>query len=459
MVICISKYNCYLCNQKVNEYKNQIPKIKKTMKTLKTIIASIILATAFTACANQKAEQADELDQLSAIEFAQTLGLGWNLGNNLDAWGEDGIAVETAWKNKPATQEAFDAVAKAGFKSVRIPVTWIGHFGEAPEYKISEERMNRVAEVIGYAHNAGLKVIVNIHHDGHADGGKADTYTWLKIQEAAKSDSVNAAIKEQITAIWTQIANRFKDEGLWLIYETFNEIHDGNWGNKGVMENPEEQFRVLNEWNQTALDAIRATGGNNEKRYVGIPGYVTQPWLTTETMKLPTDKTEGRLMVAVHSYDPWDYAGSGKYSEWGHTSNVKDENGNLMYQEGEKDYVAMLDNLHNTYIKNGIPVYFGEFACVHRSNERAESFRKYYLEYVVKAMKDRQIVAFFWDNGYEHNRDNPDTDDDVFGLIDHTTGKYIWDGEEICKIMVNAWENNDSTYTLESIYEKAPAKE
>lgn len=425
------------------------------MKNLKVVIATFCVALGIASCADKKV--ATEEAELSAIDFAQTLGLGWNLGNNLDAWDSTGVAIETAWKNQEATQKAFDVVAKTGFKSVRIPITWLGHFGEAPDYKISEERMNRVAEVVGYAHNAGLKVIINIHHDGHADGGKADVYTWLKIQEAAKNDSVNEAIKVQLAALWTQIANRFKDEGDWLIFETMNEIHDGNWGNKAAMENAEDQFRVLNEWNQVALDAIRATGGNNETRYVGIPGYVTQPWLTTQTLVLPTDKVEGKLMVAVHAYDPWDYAGSGKYSEWGHTSTVTDEAGNVMYQNGEQEYVAMLDNLYNTYIKNGIPVYFGEYACVHRSDERAESFRKYYLEYVVKAMKDRQIVPFYWDNGYEHNRFDPNTDDDVFGLINHTTGEYILDGEEVCKIMVNAWENNDSTYTLKSVFDKAPA--
>ena len=69
---------------------------------------------------------------------------------------------------------------------------------------------------------------------------------------------------------------------------------------------------------------------------------------------------------------------------------------------------------------------------------------------------DRQIAAFYWDNGYEHNRDNPYTDDDVFGLINHTTGQYILDGEEICKVMIGAWENNDSTYTLQSVYDRAP---
>lgn len=424
-----------------------------TNKILKTIVAMICVAATIVSCSEKKVESEAEL---SALDFAQTLGIGWNLGNNLDAWSEEGIAVETDWGNGKATQATFDAVKKAGFKSVRIPVTWLGFVGEAPDYTISKERMDRVAEVVGYAHNAGLKVIVNIHHDGHADGGKADTYTWLKVAEAAKDDSLNTAIKAKLSAMWTQIATRFKDDGLWLIFETLNEIHDGNWGNESIMENAEDQYRVLNEWNQTALDAIRAAGGENATRYVGIPGYVTQPGLTVKYLKLPTDKVKDRLMVAVHSYDPWDYAGSGKYAEWGHNSTAKDDNGNVMYQEGEKEYVAMLDNLYTTYVEKGIPVYFGEFACVHRTDERAENFRKYYLEYVCKAMRDRKMVAFYWDNGYEKNRNNPDTDDDVFGLINHATGEYILDGEEISRIMINAWENNDSTYTLDSVYAKSP---
>lgn len=414
------------------------------MRNLKTIIATLVAATAITACSNQK----ESTEELSPIEYAQTLGIGWNLGNNLDAWAENGIAVETDWGNGLATQETFDAVAKAGYKSVRIPVTWIGHFGEAPDYTISKERMERVAEVAGYAKKAGLKAIVNIHHDGHADGGRADKYTWLKVAEAAKDDSLNSAIKQQLAAIWTQIAERFKEEGDWLIFETLNEIHDGNWGNESLMYSPAKQYDILNEWNLVALDAIRATGGNNSTRYVGIPGYVCQPGLTVKHLKLPKDSATDKLMVAVHSYDPWDYAGSGKYAQWGHTGNV------AAYKNGEKEYVAMLDNLYNAYIKKGVPVYFGEFACVHRSDAKAEQFRKYYLEYVCKAMRDRKMVALYWDNGYEKNDKN--TDDDVFGLINHSTGAFILDGKEISEIMINAWENNDPAYTLQSIYNRAP---
>lgn len=396
-------------------------------------------------CVSMMPLTASAQEELSeAVQFAKTMGVGWNLGNNLDCH-VNGVSDEKGWGNPAATQKTFDAVKKAGFKSVRIPVTWLGHVGKAPEYHIEKAWMDRVAEVVGYAKKAGLKVILNIHHDGHADQGKADDYTWLDVAAAAKNEELNQQIKIRLTMMWMQIATRFQNEGDWLIFETLNEIHDGNWGNKEKMQNAEDQYRVLNEWNQTAVDIIRATGGNNETRFIGVPGYVCQPWLTMETMKLPNDPTPNRLMVAVHMYDPWEYAGSGKFSEWGHTADPK-----YADKAGEEEYVKTLDGLYNTYVKNGIPVYLGEYGCVHRNAERAENFRKYYIEYTCKALGDRHIPLLFWDNGYNK------AGDDAFGLINHATGKSIANGLEISKIMVNAWNNPDPNYTLESVYEKAP---
>ncbi len=114
------------------------------------------------------------IDGTSVQTITQSLGLGWNLGNNLDAQ-NNGYSSETAWGNRPATLKTFQAVKAAGFSSVRIPITWMGHIGSAPDYKIEEKYMNRVAEVVGYAKEVGLKAIINIHHDG------ADSKYWLDI--------------------------------------------------------------------------------------------------------------------------------------------------------------------------------------------------------------------------------------------------------------------------------------
>lgn len=408
----------------------------------------LLSLTAMAACSSEDNGSATNSDSNTseAIAYAQSLGMGWNLGNQLDAH-IDGVSVETGWGNPLATQKVMNAVKKAGFSSVRIPVTWMGHIDKAPGYHIDKVWLDRVAEVASYAKIAGLKCIINIHHDGYAaetDPAKKG-YFWLDIAAAARDETKNQQIKQKLAMVWNQIASRFKNEGDWLIFETLNEIHDGKWGSGGNLMDGGAQYRVLNEWNQLCVDVIRATGGENTTRYIGIPGYVCQPGLTIQHLVLPQDATPDRLLVAVHMYDPWDYAGTAKYSEWGHTGkNVVPD------KSGEREYVATLDALYNKFVRKGIPVYLGEYGCVHRSSTRAENFRKYYLEYTVKALSEHKIPVFVWDNGAKK------VGDDGFGLMEHDDGKFIYNGEEIVKLMVNAWNNRDEDYTLQSIYDKAP---
>lgn len=379
-----------------------------------------------------------------AIQFALSMGIGWNLGNQMDAH-YNGCSYETGWGNKEATQQTFNGVAKAGFKTVRIPVTWMGHMGPAPTYTIEKGWMDRVAELVDMAHKAGLKVIVNIHHDGF---GAADTpskgFHWIDLPGAVADPEKNQRIKQQLTMVWLQIGQRFANYGDWLIFETLNEIQDGAWGGGANRTDGGAQYRVLNEWNQVCVNAIRAAGGMNETRYIGVPGYVTNPDLTVENLVLPEDIVPNRLMVAVHSYDPWDFAGSAQYQEWGHTGV------DVVPNSDENAYVSMLNRLYNMYVRRGIPVYFGEFGAVRRTSAADEPFRLYYFRYVCKTMRDRRIPAIYWDNG------NSKGGNDGFGVIDHRTGKFIGNGEPAVRAMVDSWENTDPTYTLKSIYDSAP---
>lgn len=165
-----------------------------------------------------------------AWKMARTLGLGLNIGNQMDA--SDGTtAMEGYWTNgQKLTQAVFTGLKNKGFKSVRIPVTWIGHIGSAPDYKI-DDRLDRVAELVDWAEKAGHNTIINIHHDGAIDYTNGSYIThWLDIRGAVLSNAVNTQIKAEIKAVWTQIAERFKDKGDFLIFESFNEIQDGHWG-------------------------------------------------------------------------------------------------------------------------------------------------------------------------------------------------------------------------------------
>ena len=411
------------------------------MKKVTSFFIALLLG--LTACEAQETKKRPTDNE--AIQFAMSMGIGWNLGNQMDAH-IDGVSGETFWGNPEATQLTFNGVRKAGFRSVRIPVTWMGHIGPAPTYTIERAWLDRVAELVEMAHKADLIAIVNIHHDGF--GAETDAvrrgYFWLDLPGAASDEEKNQQIKQKLTMVWLQIAQRFQNTGDYLVFETLNEIQDGGWGNGANRRDGGAQYRVLNEWNQVCVNAIRAAGGQNETRYIGVPGYVCNPDLTVENLVLPEDVVANRLLVAVHSYDPWDYAGSAKYNEWGHTGR------DVVPGTSEDDFVGMLNRLYNMYVRRGIPVYFGEFGAVRRTTQADEEFRLYYFRYVCKAMRDRKMPALYWDNG------NSKSGDDGFGVINHATGRYIGNGEQAVRAMVDSWENNDPEYTLKAVYETAP---
>jgi len=413
--------------------------VAANLGTARTDTISFTCGTAIAKFVVKQVAAGPPMSSDEAMALSQSLGLGWNLGNQLDA-SNNGVASETAWGNMPTTQEAFNKIAASGIKSVRIPITWLGQIGAAPTYTIKAAWLNRVAEVVNYAENAGLTAIINIHHDG------ADSKNWLNIKDAATSASVNTKVKAQLKAMWTQIADKFKDKGNFLIFESMNEIHDGGWGWGANLTDGGKQYAVLNEWNQVFVDAVRATGGNNSNRYLAVPGYCTNPDLTIKYFKLPSDEVLDKLFVAVHYYDPYEYTLTDKYTEWGHTGAIAKK---ATYGD-EADMKSMFGKLKAKFIDNGIPMYIGEFGNVHRSTDRAELFRKYYLEYLCKAAKTYGLAPFFWDNG------STGAGKECSGLLNHATGDYINNGKDMIDTMVKAINNSDVDYTLDTVYNGAP---
>ena len=422
-----------------------------------------------------------ELPNNGAVTRMKELGVGWNLGNNLDALpdgfsdkdNEYGWPDETCWGNKKATQQTFNTIKSYGFTYVRIPVTWAKFIGPAPDYKLDATRLNRVEEVIGYAHNAGLRVVMDTHHDecwyldwleelderiaaGKISADKRDYYIkrykevyWLNIHDAVNDAALNKEIKARIKAVWTQLAERFKNCGDWLMFEGFNEINDGGWGGSADFEkNPSRQCNILNEWHQVFVEAVRATGGNNKTRWLGLAPYAANPKYV-DYLVLPKDDAN-RLMVSFHYYDPSDYTvGEKQYSDWGHTGSAS-----LKARKGDEDYVkSTFAHLLEKYVKNNIPVYLGEYGCSMRdkNNTRAWKFYLYWLEYVTKAARAYGFPAAIWDSGGR----------DTFGqekhcYTDHGTGAFLSSGEIPLKTVIQAWTNEDPAYTLQSVYEKAP---
>lgn len=372
-----------------------------------------------------------------AWQFAERLGIGWNMGNHFDAH-NNGVSGETFWGNPKATQATFTKVKAAGFNTVRIPVTWVGHIGEAPDYKIDEAWLDRVAEVVGYAEAAGLNAIVNMHHDG------SDSKFWLDIKTAAKNPDVQKQILEQVGAMWGQIADKFKEKGDFLIFEAFNEIHDGGWGWGANRNDGGKQYKCLNEWNQAFVNAVRASGGENTDRILGIPAYCTNVDIAIDSFVFPEDTAKDRLMISVHCYDPYDYTLAAKKSEWGHTADASRKvNG-----DNEADLRKVFEKIYNNYISKGIPVYMGEFGCVNRATAREQAFQQYYLKYYAKLSKTYGVPSIIWDNGAKG------AGEERHAFINHGTGAYCsTEAKAAIEALVSSYTN---ALTIDDVYRNAP---
>lgn len=372
-----------------------------------------------------------------AVALAKKLGMGWNLGNHLEA-NNNGVVNETCWGNVLATQVTFDKIKSYGFSSVRIPVSWMDAIGEAPDYILRQDRLDRVAEVVGYAHNAGLNVILNMHHDDQK---------WLDVKVAANDATQDAAITAKFKAVWKQVAEKFSSEGDYLILEPFNEINDGDWGYGDNTKDGGKQYAKMNAWTQGFVDVVRAAGGENENRYLAIPGYCANPQFTMDHSVLPTDKVKGRLIVSMHCYDPYDYCLQDKFSEWGHTGAT----GKVVAGQGEKEFVALYKKIKEKYIDQNIPVVMDETGCVNRSTARATAFQRYYLEFTYRVAKVYGIAPFLWENGVKG------TGAEASGFFDHGTGEHINDSKSAIDGMRKAISTDaSSAYSLKTIYAGAP---
>jgi endoglucanase len=335
----------------------------------------------------------------TAMQYFTDEGIkvGINMGNTLDAvdtWTNPSkpISVETAWGNPKANQAYFTGLKNLGFNIVRIPVTWNGHIGSAPNYKIEEAYLKRVAEVVGYAKTAGLKAFINVHHDGNHNGTGQNMGGWLDIRNAASDPAITAKFE----AVWKQIAEYFINYGDWLMFQGFNEIQRGDWQENGT----QAEYNIINDWNQKFTDAVRSTGGNNAQRYLLYYGYMTSSGIADSALfKLPTDTATGRQIVGFHFYYPWSFAGVATDANWS-------------TEAADKAHInSTFGKMKTKFVDNNIPVIIGEngpFGYVnHAANPgysaanaaTAKEKRLAYIDYMYGKARENRIVPHFWENG------------------------------------------------------------
>lgn len=338
----------------------------------------------------KKENQNKDMENMAAVDIVKEMRMGWNLGNTLDSWRDDLASTEptykfeTAWGNPETTQELIDTVSAQGFNVIRIPVSWRTHIGEAPEYKIEERWMQRVQEVVDYAYDRGVYVILNTHHEDWND-------PYYDNEEVASA---------KMKAVWTQIADVFADYDEHLIFEGQNEprkIGTSQEWNGG----DQEGWDVVNRLNQVFIDTVRQSGGSNPYRMLMIPGYAANCWEGIKHIEVPED--DNRIIVSVHAYEPYDFALNMQgRSEWNQDTSAID---------------TIMGNLKTMFLDKGIPVIIGEFAAMNRDNE--EERAEWAMYYVSKA-REIGVPCVWWDNGFFEG------DGERLGLFDRKTYECVY---------------------------------
>lgn len=346
------------------------------------------LALVFAALLGANAAAAEGMVDPTSLDLAKEMSPGWNLGNALEATPD-----ETAWGNPKTTQALMDAVKAAGFKTVRIPVSWSAHADA--DFNIDPAWMARVGEVVNMARKADLYVIVNLHWDGG----------WLKPTYAAQ-----AAANARLAKLWTQIAGTFRDYDDHVLFAGTNEVHvEGEYGAPTA-----ENATVQNGFNQVFVDAVRASGGNNATRELIVQGYNTNIAYTLATMTLPADPAPNRLMVEVHYYDPYDFALNDKSGIWQWGARVRDPSAAESWAD-ETYADAQFEKMKTRFVARGVPVILGEYGAIRRSEfDGAEAYRKDWDAYITKSAVRHGLVPLYWDNGSTANHG--------MGLFDRATG-------------------------------------
>lgn len=375
------------------------------------VLLGTVVAGSFTAPFSVQAAKKDttSFEDLNQSQIVEAMGPGWNLGNQLESV-TDNVPEETNWGNPVITEKLIQSVKAAGFKSIRIPVSYFAKIDDDKDYTIDSKWLDRVQEVVNYCIKNDLYAVINIHGDGYntIDGG------WLLCNGKNQTE-----IKKKYKKVWKQIAERFKNYDEHLLFESMNEEFDGSYS-----EPNKEYYQNINDYNQIFVDTVRKTGDNNTKRWLIIPGWNTNIDYTAGDygFKLPTDqyrnksidKEEQRIMISVHYYSPWDFCGGENcvITQWG---NEADDPSKTSTTCDETYMKNQLNLMKTTFADKGYPVFIGEYGSINKTSYDSENeyYRAYFARKLCQLSRKNGCIPMYWDNGYNGVHG--------FGLFDRTT--------------------------------------
>ena len=351
-----------------------------------------------------------------AVQLAAKMKLGINVGNQMEATNCPQLELtqrETCWGHPKVSEAYIQLVKDRGFDAIRLPVSW-DQYADQTTGKISDFWLNRVKEVVQYAVDNGLYVMVNIHWDGG----------WLErsFHEAAESETKKEAVKAKQKAYWEQIATHLREFDEHVMFASANEPDTSNDNESASVI--ASRVAVLDEYHQTFVDAVRSTGGKNAYRVLIIQAPKTDIDLATNNwFVMPSDTATGRQMAEVHFY-PFSFTNQDAdivadwgtlqfFCYWGEGNHSETDTFRNSTREEEGFVDAKFAQMKTKFADQGIPVVLGEFAARPRSEEACSDYpkhlasRAYYAQYVTQASIENGMLPFFWDTGEVFERGTP----------------------------------------------------
>lgn len=366
-------------------------KMKRSILLLLVLLMSFTLCTTlFSGCKKEKEEAKPVIDvtqmrDMTVMELVKDMGLGINLGNTFEAGGMGPRTVEgfeTCWGSPLITEEIIKGYKDGGFGVVRVPANWSNLMKK--DYTINAEFVARLKQVVTWIIENDMYAIINIHHEG-----------WIK-----NMPNDCEGVLERYTRFWEQISEEFAEFGDHLMFESMNEDagFDNVWNSYAGDEGKEEAYEMVNTLNQTFVDIVRGSGGNNPQRHLLIAGYYTGVDTTCDPLFEMPDDPMNRCAVSVHYYNPSTLAILEEDASWG---KARTDWGT---QEDYESLNYYMDMLKTTFVDNGIPVIVGEYACCGK-NKTIEVRRAWTVD-VCRAIYEHGMCPVLWDTqGFYYDRE------------------------------------------------------
>lgn len=348
-------------------------------------------------------------------QYAKKMGAGWNLGNQFEAVNTDESQPdlgEQAWGNPRVSRSLIHSIKTQGFSNIRIPVTLYRRSSENGDtWHIDQKWLKRYKQVVDWARDEGLYVVIDLH---------GDAWTWMKLWDGKTSSPQYSRYVDY----WKDLATYFADEPGTVSFETLNEPQFDTGTD-------EEKIARLTTLDKAAYDAIRAVPGNETRMII--------------VQTLGADSADAKMQATrdfIHQLnDPYVMASIHYYSEWVFSADLGKTRFDEKLFDGQDvtprtSIDQLMNRLTTTFTNAGIGMYIGEFGLLAYDASSDGALQsgeelKYY-DTVQHEILSHGFADAFWDNG---------------SGIDRTTAAHAWKKPAAGRTLLNAAAGRRSSYS------------